>query len=154
MKRVPRFWIVAAIVAALLFVLVAVLRPALSPAKAQPEPPPDFSVSYKTTRPSAEAGDVLTYTIVVSNAGGAATGVVLSDTLPPGLAFAACRYDVAGSAAAAVDGGRRRRGARHDHARGDGDGADGALAAAQLRRVAVGVGVWVGTMPGIPTSRR
>jgi uncharacterized repeat protein (TIGR01451 family) len=75
-----------------------VLRPALSPAKAQPEPPPDFSASYKTTRPSADAGDVLTYTIIVSNAGGAATGVVLSDTLPPGLALAACRYDVAGSA--------------------------------------------------------
>jgi uncharacterized repeat protein (TIGR01451 family) len=58
-----------------------------------------LSASYKAVSGPADAGGVITYTIVVSNAGGAASGVTLSDTLPPGLALDSCTYTVAGSAA-------------------------------------------------------
>ncbi len=91
--------IIAAITAALSLALFVIARPAPSPAQAYEDPPPSFAASYKTASGPADAGGVITYTIVVSNAGGAATGVALSDTLPPGLALNACTYIVAGSTA-------------------------------------------------------
>ncbi len=54
---------------------------------------PDFAGSYKVGSPQAEAGDLLTYTIVAVNSGDPVTGVVLSDPLPDGAAFVACRYE-------------------------------------------------------------
>ncbi len=100
MMRFPNRRIIVAIIAALLLVLaVVVLLPTLFSAQAHQEPP-DFAASHKTGPQSADAGDAITYTIVVSNAGGAVADATLSDTLPPGLALAGCRYEVAGSASA------------------------------------------------------
>jgi uncharacterized repeat protein (TIGR01451 family) len=96
-----KFGIIAAAFAALTLALIFVTRPASSPAQAYQEPPPDFAASYKTSSGPADTGGVITYTIVVSNAGGPAMGVTLSDTLPFGLALDACTYTVAGSVAAA-----------------------------------------------------
>jgi len=92
----PRI-IVAGIAALLLVSAVVVLLLTSFSSQAQQEPP-DFAASYKTGPQSADAGDVITYTIVVSNAGGAVANATLSDTLPPGLVFAGCRYEIAGSA--------------------------------------------------------
>ncbi|MCP4646078.1 MAG: DUF11 domain-containing protein, partial [bacterium] len=94
-----KFGIIAATIVALSLALFVITRPASSPAQAYQDPPPDFASSYKSVSGPADAGGVITYTIVVSNAGGAATGVALSDTLPPGLALDACTYIVAGSTA-------------------------------------------------------
>jgi len=57
-------------------------------------PPPDFSLSYKTGPYYAKTGDVITYTIVAVNTGGAVQDVVLSDTLPGGVQFVpgSCTY--------------------------------------------------------------
>jgi uncharacterized repeat protein (TIGR01451 family) len=60
---------------------------------------PDFTTSYKVGTPKADAGQTVTYTIVVINSGDPVTGVVLSDPLPAGLSFANCRYDIAGGSA-------------------------------------------------------
>lgn len=62
---------------------------------------PDLAVVKSTSHPGgAEIGDEVTYTLDVSNAGlGVATGVVVTDALPPGVAFvsasAAC-FELAG----------------------------------------------------------
>jgi len=79
---------VAAILLALLFTAAAVLAQA-----------PDFSDSYKAGPPFADAGDTITYTIVVINSGDAATDVVLSDTMPSGVTLQSCAvYTEGGSA--------------------------------------------------------
>ena len=54
----------------------------------------NFDSSYKTGPPFAEAGDVITYTIVAVNSGDPASGVVLSDTAPNGATFipGSCTY--------------------------------------------------------------
>jgi len=62
------------------------------------EDAPDFSTSHKQGPDEAVQGDVVTYTIVVANTGGPATGVTLTDTLPAGLEFARCTYEMQGSA--------------------------------------------------------
>ena len=98
MMRFPKSRIIVAGIAALSLVFAAVtLLSTLFSAQAHQEPP-DFAASHKTGPQSADAGDAITYTIVVSNAGGAVADATLSDTLPPGLAFAGCRYEIAGSA--------------------------------------------------------
>ncbi|HHN93880.1 MAG TPA: DUF11 domain-containing protein, partial [Anaerolineae bacterium] len=51
-------------------------------------PPPSLSIVKEPSAPTVEAGLPLTYTLIVSNAGGPATGVVVSDTLPPHTIFA------------------------------------------------------------------
>ena len=66
--------------------------------KAQDDFTPDFSTSYKQGPDVADQGDVVTYTIVVANTGGPAAGVTLTDTLPAGLDFARCIYEMQGSA--------------------------------------------------------
>ena len=55
---------------------------------------PDFTSSYKTGPRFADAGDVITYTIVAVNAGEGVEGVILSDTLPSGVSFVpgSCTY--------------------------------------------------------------
>ena len=54
----------------------------------------NFDSSYKTGPLFAEAGDVITYTIVAMNSGDPASGVVLSDTVPNGATFipGSCTY--------------------------------------------------------------
>ena len=56
---------------------------------------PDFSTSHKTGPLFARPGDVLTYTIVAMNTGGAVQNVALTDTLPAGVSFVpdSCTYD-------------------------------------------------------------
>ena len=66
--------------------------------KAQDDFLPDFSTSYKRGPDKAGRGDVVTYTIVVANTGGPVAGVTLTDTLPAGLDFARCTYEMQGSA--------------------------------------------------------
>ena len=60
---------------------------------------PDFASSYKTGPRFADAGDVITYTIVAVNAGEGVEGVVLSDTLPSGVSFVpgSCTYTSGGA---------------------------------------------------------
>ncbi|HDD25086.1 MAG TPA: DUF11 domain-containing protein [Chloroflexi bacterium] len=57
---------------------------------------PDFSASYKSGTPGAEVGQTVAYTIVVINSGDPVTGVVLSETIPAGLGFTDCHYDIGG----------------------------------------------------------
>jgi len=59
---------------------------------------PDFDSSYKTGPRFADAGDVITYTIVAVNAGEAVEGVILSDTLPSWVSFVpgSCTYTSGG----------------------------------------------------------
>ena len=58
--------------------------PSLTPTAALPGAPiPDPAISKSVSPPTAVAGDTVTYTILVTNLGGApATGVVVEDTLP------------------------------------------------------------------------
>lgn len=60
---------------------------------------PNFVNSYKTGPRFADAGDVITYTIVAVNAGEAVEGVVLSDTLPSWVSFVpgSCTYTSGGA---------------------------------------------------------
>lgn len=55
---------------------------------------PDFGSSYKTGPQYADLDDVIHYTIVAVNTGGAVQNVVLSDTLPSGVQFipGSCTY--------------------------------------------------------------
>jgi uncharacterized repeat protein (TIGR01451 family) len=69
-----------------------------STTNAQDDFPPDFSASYKHGPDEAGQGDVVTYTIVVANTGGPASDVTLTDTLPAGLDFVRCTYEMQGSA--------------------------------------------------------
>ncbi len=57
---------------------------------------PDFSASYKAGTSGAEIGQTVAYTIVVINSGDPVTGVVLSETIPAGLGFTDCHYDIDG----------------------------------------------------------
>jgi uncharacterized repeat protein (TIGR01451 family) len=45
-------------------------------------PPPDVTVSKTVSPASAQPGDSITYTLTFSNAGGIATGVVITDSVP------------------------------------------------------------------------
>lgn len=51
---------------------------------------PNFDQSYKSGPAFADAGDVITYTIVVVNTGDPVEDVVLSDTLPGGVTLLNC----------------------------------------------------------------
>jgi uncharacterized repeat protein (TIGR01451 family) len=51
-------------------------------------PPPELAVGKKAASEQVEAGTVLAYTIAVTNTGGPATGVVISDTVPADTLFA------------------------------------------------------------------
>ncbi|MCP4541984.1 MAG: DUF11 domain-containing protein [Chloroflexi bacterium] len=52
-------------------------------------PAPILHLSKKVNNPTPDPGEMVTYTIVVSNTGGApATGVLISDTLPAGVTYA------------------------------------------------------------------
>ncbi|HEC34122.1 MAG TPA: DUF11 domain-containing protein [Chloroflexi bacterium] len=51
-------------------------------------PPPEFTIGKIGSAETVEVGLPLTYTIVVTNTGGPATGVVVSDTLPEHTQFA------------------------------------------------------------------
>jgi len=59
---------------------------------------PDFASSYKTGPRFADAGAVITYTIVAVNAGEGVEGVILSDTLPSWVSFVpgSCTYTSGG----------------------------------------------------------
>jgi uncharacterized repeat protein (TIGR01451 family) len=69
-----------------------------STTKAEDNFTPDFSTSYKQGPDEAGRGDVVTYTIVVANTGWPVESVTLTDTLPTGLDFARCTYEMQGSA--------------------------------------------------------
>lgn len=51
---------------------------------------PNFDQSYKSGPAFADAGDIITYTIVVVNTGDSVQDVVLSDTLPSGVTLLSC----------------------------------------------------------------
>ncbi len=52
---------------------------------------PDLTITKTDARTSVAPGDTLTYAIVVNNVGSqTATGVTVSDTLPPGVTFVSC----------------------------------------------------------------
>jgi uncharacterized repeat protein (TIGR01451 family) len=59
--------------------------------------PPSFLSSTKTGPRFAEQGDVITYTIEVTNTGGLAEGVVLQDPLPDFTTLESCTYEYVGS---------------------------------------------------------
>jgi uncharacterized repeat protein (TIGR01451 family) len=58
---------------------------------------PEFTLFHEPEPPDARTGDVITYTIVAVNTGDSVSDVVLSDTLPGGVAFVpgSCTYHVA-----------------------------------------------------------
>nr|HID14268.1 DUF11 domain-containing protein [Anaerolineae bacterium] len=51
-------------------------------------PPPELAIGKVASKEQVEVGLPLSYTIVVTNTGGPATGVVISDTLPASTLFA------------------------------------------------------------------
>jgi len=80
--------LVASMLLALLFTAAVVLAQG-----------PDFTDSYKDAPRFADAGDIITYTIVVINSGDPVSDVVLSDTMPSGVTVQSCAvYTEAGSA--------------------------------------------------------
>jgi uncharacterized repeat protein (TIGR01451 family) len=57
---------------------------------------PEFSLFYQPRPPYADTGGTITFTIVAVNNGDPVFGVVLSDTLPGGVAFlrGSCHFDI------------------------------------------------------------
>jgi uncharacterized repeat protein (TIGR01451 family) len=57
---------------------------------------PKFSLFYQPRPPYADTGGTITFTVVAVNDGDPVFGVVLSDTLPSGIAFlrGSCHYDI------------------------------------------------------------
>jgi uncharacterized repeat protein (TIGR01451 family) len=57
---------------------------------------PEFSLFHQPKPPYADTGGTITFTVVAVNDGDPVSGVVLSDTLPSGVAFlrGSCHYDI------------------------------------------------------------
>ncbi len=79
----------------------AEVAPEAGPESGSSEPQPDLRLSLSVEPAMAAPGDVITYTLVYSNAGpGLATGVLISDTLP--VALQAPVYEATGAAVALI----------------------------------------------------